>query len=88
MNHNRSLARTLTGIVVSGGIALTGLGLATPTAHASPVGSLPILAFHPKPEPPVQPASACCPGLESPRVRVGFDPQPEPPLGETTTVSP
>lgn len=36
MNHHHRLTRTIVGAVLSGGIALTGLGLASATAHATP----------------------------------------------------
>jgi hypothetical protein len=57
--------------LLSGSVALAGLGLASGTASA----------FNPQPDPPGQPgAVAVNPQPDSPGNRVAFNPQPEPPV--------
>jgi hypothetical protein len=62
-----STKRIIIGALLSGGIALAGLGLSMGTAYA----------FDPQPDPPG--GSASSPRL-NPGVIRGFDPQPEPPV--------
>jgi hypothetical protein len=61
------MKRIIVGTLLSGGIALAGLGLSMGTAHA----------FDPQPDPPGESVSS--PRL-NPGVIRGFDPQPEPPV--------
>ena len=61
------MKRIIFGVLLSGSIALTGLGLSTGTAQA----------FDPQPDPPGETTSA--PRL-NPGVIRGFNPQPEPPV--------
>lgn len=62
-----NMKRIIVGALLSGGIALAGLGLSMGTAHA----------FDPQPDPPGESVSS--PRL-NPGVIRGFDPQPEPPV--------
>jgi hypothetical protein len=63
------VTRMVAGALLSSGVALSGLGLASGTAYA----------FDPQPDPPGLHNTAVNPQPESPGVRVGFNPQPEPP---------
>jgi hypothetical protein len=64
------MKKIIFGTLLSGGIALAGLGLSTGTAQA----------FDPQPDPPGETTSA--PRL-NPGVIRGFNPQPEPPTRST-----
>ncbi len=86
MNHSHHATRTVAAALLSGGVALAGLGLATATAYAGPANGVPIPAFNPQPEPPGRPGAATNSQPESPGVRVGFNPQPDPPGRPTTKV--
>ena len=84
MNHTHHLTRMIAGALLSGGVALTGLGLAT--AHASPAIYGPIPAGQPQPDPPGRPISASHDQPESPIVRIGAQPQPDPPGRPITAI--
>lgn len=64
MNTNRNLKRMIAGVLLSGGIAVVGVGLAAGTANA----------FNPQPEPPGLRFHATQHGP----IRA-FNPQPDPP---------
>lgn len=69
MNANHRVMKMLAAALLSGGIAVAGLGLSSATANA----------FNPQPDPPGRHLVALIHRLENPGVRVGFNPQPDPP---------
>jgi hypothetical protein len=69
MSTTHSVKRIIVGSLLSGGVALAGLGLSMGTAHA----------FHPQPDPPGK-IRGFDPQPEPPGVIRGFNPQPEPPV--------
>jgi hypothetical protein len=66
MRTTHNMKRMVVGALVSGGVALAGLGLSMGTAQA----------FNPQPDPPGLPASA---QRVNPGDIHGFNPQPDPP---------
>jgi hypothetical protein len=59
MTTTRSFKKTIVGVLLSGGVALAGLGFASATAHAAPYGPLPEPRGGPKTGLPVEPLPQC-----------------------------